>query len=537
MEETRPLLVERRPDIVEPAAGEYSSSSTTTTTAVLLLATFVTFTGSFDSGCASGYSSAAESGIREDLGLTTAQVCPLTTPLNYLLPPTLLCFRFNIHVWSNVGCHRKWQNSRSHWPKKVLMQSIWLCDIFYVMGWLAILFAKGVWWLDFGRLTMGFGVGIHTYVASVYVAEITPKKIRGGFTAANMLVLCFGVSLMFFMGNVLTWRTMAIIGLVPCFVQSVGMFFIPESPRWLKKKKKINRNRGGSLAPSPNKLYRLCACAHTRRSLRILNRRCKCTQAKIGREKELENTLRRLRGKNADIFSEMAEIKDYTETFEQLSKTSILNLFERRYAHPLTIGVGIMLLQQFGGSNGILYYASSIFEAAGCSASVGTTAMAIIQIPFTALNVILVDKSGRRPLLMVSAAGTCLGNILVGLGFLFQGFQYSSELCAILVLSGILIYMASYSAGMNATPYTLMSEIFPVNIRGSAGSLVIFTNWFTAWIVSYSFNFLFDWSPPGVFFIFAAICGSTILFVAKLVPETKGRSLEEIQASMTHLLQ
>ncbi|KAI8555795.1 hypothetical protein RHMOL_Rhmol05G0201700 [Rhododendron molle] len=431
MEETRPLLVERRPDIVEPAAGEYSSSSTTTTTAVLLLATFVTFTGSFDSGCASGYSSAAESGIREDLGLTTAQYSVFAS-----------IFTFGAMLGATVS------------------------------GKIADLIGRRK--------------------ASVYVAEITPKKIRGGFTAANMLVLCFGVSLMFFMGNVLTWRTMAIIGLVPCFVQSVGMFFIPESPRWL---------------------------------------------AKIGREKELENTLRRLRGKNADIFSEMAEIKDYTETFEQLSKTSILNLFERRYAHPLTIGVGIMLLQQFGGSNGILYYASSIFEAAGCSASVGTTAMAIIQIPFTALNVILVDKSGRRPLLMVSAAGTCLGNILVGLGFLFQGFQYSSELCAILVLSGILIYMASYSAGMNATPYTLMSEIFPVNIRGSAGSLVIFTNWFTAWIVSYSFNFLFDWSPPGVFFIFAAICGSTILFVAKLVPETKGRSLEEIQASMTHLLQ
>ncbi|XP_058216483.1 sugar transporter ERD6-like 5 isoform X9 [Rhododendron vialii] len=357
---------------------------------------------------------------------------------------------------------------------------------------LLIITLQGVWWLDFGRLTVGFGAGIQSYVASVYVAEITPKKIRGGFTAANMLVLCFGISLMFFMGNVLTWRTMAIIGLVPCFVQSVGMFFIPESPRWL---------------------------------------------AKIGREKELENTLRSLRGKNADIFSEMTEIRDYTKTFEQLSKTSILNLFERRYAHQLTIGVGIMLLQQFGGSNGILYYASSIFEAAGCSASVGTTTMAIIQIPFTALNVLLVDRSGRRPLLMVSAAGTCLGNILVGLGFLFQGFQYSSELCAILVLSGILIYSASFTAGMNATPYILMSEIFPVNIRGSAGSLVIFANWFTAWIVSYSFNFLFDWSSPGVFFIFAAICGSTILFVAKLVPETKGRSLEEIQASMTHLLQ
>ncbi|XP_058216478.1 sugar transporter ERD6-like 5 isoform X5 [Rhododendron vialii] len=449
MEETRPLLVERRPDIVEPAASEYSSS--TTTTAVLRLAAFVTFTSSFDSGCAIGYSSAAESGIREDLGLTTAQYSVFAS-----------IFTFGAMLGATVSGKIADLIGRK--------KSIWLCDIFYVMGWLAILFAK----------------------ASVYVAEITPKKIRGGFTAANMLVLCFGISLMFFMGNVLTWRTMAIIGLVPCFVQSVGMFFIPESPRWL---------------------------------------------AKIGREKELENTLRSLRGKNADIFSEMTEIRDYTKTFEQLSKTSILNLFERRYAHQLTIGVGIMLLQQFGGSNGILYYASSIFEAAGCSASVGTTTMAIIQIPFTALNVLLVDRSGRRPLLMVSAAGTCLGNILVGLGFLFQGFQYSSELCAILVLSGILIYSASFTAGMNATPYILMSEIFPVNIRGSAGSLVIFANWFTAWIVSYSFNFLFDWSSPGVFFIFAAICGSTILFVAKLVPETKGRSLEEIQASMTHLLQ
>ncbi|XP_058216480.1 sugar transporter ERD6-like 5 isoform X7 [Rhododendron vialii] len=373
MEETRPLLVERRPDIVEPAASEYSSS--TTTTAVLRLAAFVTFTSSFDSGCAIGYSSAAESGIREDLGLTTAQYSVFAS-----------IFTFGAMLGATVSGKIADLIGRK--------KSIWLCDIFYVMGWLAILFAKGVWWLDFGRLTVGFGAGIQSYVASVYVAEITPKKIRGGFTAANMLVLCFGISLMFFMGNVLTWRTMAIIGLVPCFVQSVGMFFIPESPRWL---------------------------------------------AKIGREKELENTLRSLRGKNADIFSEMTEIRDYTKTFEQLSKTSILNLFERRYAHQLTIGVGIMLLQQFGGSNGILYYASSIFEAAGCSASVGTTTMAIIQIPFTALNVLLVDRSGRRPLLMVSAAGTCLGNILVGLGFLFQGFQYSSELCAILVLSGILI--------------------------------------------------------------------------------------------------
>ncbi|KAF7143713.1 hypothetical protein RHSIM_Rhsim05G0145500 [Rhododendron simsii] len=475
MEETRPLLVERRLDNADGSGHinrSSESSSTTTITAVLLLATFVAIFGSIGSGCASGYSSAAESGIRDDLGLTSAQYSVFAS-----------IFTVGAMVGATVSGKIADLIGRRG--------AIWLSDIFSIMGWLAILFAKGIWWLDLGRLALGFGAGILTYGASIYVAEITPKKIRGGFTAANMLMVCGGISLMFFIGNILTWRNLAIFGLVPCLVQSVGLFFIPESPRWL---------------------------------------------AKIGREKELEDTIQHLRGKKADIYLEVAEIRDYTKTFDQLFKTSILNLFERTYAHPLTIGVGLVLLVQFGGNNGILCYASSIFEAAGCSVSVGTTAMAIIQIPFTALNVFIVDKSGRRSLLMVSAAGTCLGNILVGLGFLFQGFNYSSELCAILVSCGILVYFASCAAGMNATPFVLMSEIFPVNIRGSAGSLVTFVYWFTAWIVSYSFTFLFDWSSPGVFFMFAAVCGSTILFVAKLVPETKGRSLEGIQASMTHVL-
>ncbi|KAL7259442.1 hypothetical protein ACSBR1_005361 [Camellia fascicularis] len=464
------LLGEEMADI--NGSGDVGNSSSSTTT-VLLLGTFVAVSGLFASGCAGGYSSPAESGIMEDLGLSSTEYSVFASIMTV---GGMLGAVVSGKIADLIGRRG----------------AMWFSDIFVTMGWLAILLAEGAWSLDLGRLSLGFGLGILQYAAVVYIAEITPKNSRGGFTAANSMMICGGVSFMFFIGNIFTWRTLAIFGMIPCLVQFLGLFFIPESPRWL---------------------------------------------AKIGREKELEDTIRRLRGKNVDIYAEVAMIKEYTKTFQQLSTANILTLFERRYAHPLIIGVGLMLLQQFGGTNGILYYASSIFEAAGCSASVGTTAMAIIQIPFTALCVFLMDKSGRRPLLMVCAAGTCLGNFLVGLAFLLKDLHHSMELSAALVLSGILVYSVSFSLGVNGTPWVLMAEIFPINIRGSAGSLVTFANWFSSWIVSYSFNFLFEWSSTGIFVMFATICGSLVLFVAKLVPETKGRSLEEIQASMTHLLQ
>ncbi|XP_058090510.1 sugar transporter ERD6-like 5 isoform X4 [Magnolia sinica] len=436
---------------------------------VVVISTLVAVSGSYVFGSAVGYSSPAELGIMNDLGLSLAQYSLFGSILTI---GAMIGAIMSGHIADFIGRRG----------------AMGISDIFCLAGWLAIFFSKAAWLLNLGRLSVGYGIGLLSYVVPVYIAEITPKNLRGGFTTVNQLMICCGVSLTFLLGTVVRWRILALIGIIPCLVQLLGLFFIPESPRWL---------------------------------------------AKMGKQNEFESALRILRGKDADISHEVDEIRDYMETIQSLQEARILDLFQRKYAHSVIVGVGLMVLQQFGGVNGIAFYASAIFVSAGFSSgSIGTIAMAAVQIPMTTLGVLLMDKSGRRPLLMVSAAGTCLGCFLVGVSFVLKDHEWLKALIPSVALVGVLVYTGSFSLGMGGIPWVIMSEIFPINMKGSAGSLVTLVNWLGSWIISYTFNFLLNWSSAGTFFIFASICGVTVLFVAKLVPETKNRTLEEIQASM-----
>uniref|UniRef100_A0A164SIM6 Major facilitator superfamily (MFS) profile domain-containing protein n=1 Tax=Daucus carota subsp. sativus TaxID=79200 RepID=A0A164SIM6_DAUCS len=338
-----------------------------------------------------------------------------------------------------------------------LAQAMRMSAAFCIAGWLAVYLSMEALLLDIGRFLTGYGIGVFSFV----------------------LMIVIGASLAFLMGTMLSWRNLAITGLVPCIALLVGLFFIPESPRWL---------------------------------------------AKVGLEKEFEVALRRLRGKDADVSAEAAEIK---------AKGEVLCKFSIPIDCGVQIAVGLMVFQQIGGINGVGFYASETFVAAGMSSgNTGTIAYALIQVPITIVGALLMDRSGRRPLLMVSATGTFLGSFLTGTAFLLEGQTLLLDWVPTLAVSGVLIYIASFSIGMGAVPWVIMSEIFPIHIKGIAGSLVVLVNWLGAWAVSYTFNFLMSWSSTGTFFVFSGSCALTVLFVAKVVPETKGKTLEEIQSSI-----
>ncbi|XP_068661174.1 sugar transporter ERD6-like 16 [Aristolochia californica] len=436
---------------------------------MVLLSTFVAVCGSFEFGICMGYSAPTQADIREDLGLSLAE---------YSL------FGSIVTIGAMIGAVTSGRIADFAGRKGAMGMSAICC----LVGWLAVYFSQGALSLDIGRFCTGYGIGVLSYVVPVFIAEITPKNLRGGLTTINQLMICTGVSVAFIIGTIVPWRLLALTGLIPSVILLIGLCFIPESPRWL---------------------------------------------AKVGRQKDFEVALRRLRGKDADISNEAAEIKDYIETLENLPKGKILDLFNRRYARSVIVGVGLMIFQQFGGINGILFYASETFVSAGFSSGkLGTIAMGCVQIPITALGALLMDKSGRRPLLMFSSTGTCLGCLLTGTSLYLKAHGMLLGWVPILALSGILLFLGSFSLGMGAVPWVMMSEIFPINIKGIAGSLVTSVNWFGSWAVSFTFNFLMSWSSPGTLFLYAAVSAIAVVFVAKVVPETKGRTLEEIQADM-----
>ncbi|CAF2144315.1 unnamed protein product [Brassica rapa] len=439
-------------------------------TACVIFSTFLTVCGSFSFGVAIGYTSGAEIGMIKDMDLSIAEFsafgsfCTLGGTFGALLSGKMAI------VLGRRG-------------------TMWVADILCVIGWLCIAFAKDVLWLNIGRISSGIGIGLISYVVvPVYIAEITPKHVRGTCTFSTQLLQNAGLAMVYFLGNFISWRMMALLGALPCVIQGIGLFFIPESPRWL---------------------------------------------AKVGADKELENSLLRLRGKDVDISREASEIQVMTKMLESDSKSSFSNLFQRKYRHTLVVGVGLMLIQQFSGSTAVFSYASTIIRKAGFSVAIGSTLLAIFMVPKAMIGVIFVDKWGRRPLLLTSACGMSITCMFIGLAFtLQQKMHLLSEVTPVLTFICVTLYLAAYAIGVGGLPWVIMSEIFPMNMKVTAGSLVTLASWSSSSIVTYAFNFLFEWSTRGTFYIFGAIAGAALVFIWLFVPETKGLSLEEIQTSL-----
>lgn len=465
----KPLILGEKIVVINDDNETDQDQESTGSIGMVLLCTIVAVCGSFEFGSCVGYSAPTQSAIREDLNLSIAE---------YSMFGSILT------IGAMLGAITSGRIADFIGRKGAMRMSACFC----IAGWLAVFFSRGPFSLDVGRILTGYGIGVFSYVVPIFIAEIAPKNLRGGLTTLNQLMIVTGSSTAFLIGSVITWRGLALTGLVPCIFLLVGLCFVPESPRWL---------------------------------------------AKVGLQKEFRVALQKLRGKDADVTREAAEIQVYLENLQALPKAKLLNLFESKYIRSVIIGVALMVFQQFGGINGIGFYASETFASAGLSsAKIGTIAYACIQIPITMLGAILMDKSGRRPLMMISSTGTFLGSFLAGTSFFLKGQGLLLEWVPILTIAGVLIYVSAFSIGMGAVPWVIMSEIFPINIKGIAGSLVVLVNWSGAWAVSFTFNFLMDWSSSGTFLVYSGFSVLTVLYVAKFVPETKGKTLEEIQKSI-----
>uniref|UniRef100_A0A1J3GUW2 Sugar transporter ERD6 n=2 Tax=Noccaea caerulescens TaxID=107243 RepID=A0A1J3GUW2_NOCCA len=462
------LPSKRHPNHNESKKHQNEDDKCSVTSSVCLI-TFIVVTGSFCVGCGVGYSSVAQHGIVSELSLSVAEYSMFGSMLTL---GGLIGAVFSGKISDVLG-------------RKRTMLS---CEVFCAIGWLCIAMAQDALWLDCGRLLLGIGVGIFSYVIPVYIAEIAPKHVRGSFVFANQLLQNCGLSLFFIIGNFISWRILSIVGMVPCVLHVIGLFFIPESPRWL---------------------------------------------AKCGRDKECRAALQQLRGHDVDISIEANAIRDTMEFSKQSGETHIMELFQKRYVYPLIIGVGLMLLQQLSGSSGVIYYASSLYERGGFPSAIGTSVMATIMIPKAMIGTIIVDKIGRRTLLMASCAGMGLFSLLLSVSYSFQSFGVLPQLTPIFTCISILGYVISYALGMGGLPWIIMSEIFPMNVKVSAGTLVTVTNWACGWIITFTFNFLMQWNAAGTFLFFSTVSAMSIMFIYFLVPETKGRSLEEIQTLLS----
>jgi sugar porter (SP) family MFS transporter len=333
------------------------------------------------------------------------------------------------------------------------------------------------------RFVGGIAIGVASMLSPLYIAEISPAHIRGRLVSLNQLAIVTGILLAFLVNWMLSdfgtdsWRWMFAAAAVPSILFVLSLLFVPESPRWLIGKDRIPAAR---------------------------------------------EILTHLHGARA-ADQQVAEIRK-TLSSEREAKTQI---YQRKFRLPLFIAISLAILQQITGINTILYYGSIIFAeyagSANSSAIGANTIVGAINLICTILALWLIDKLGRKTLLMLASLGMCASLVLLGMAF-------QMKLSTPLILICVLFYVAFFAVGLGPGVWVLMSEIFPTNIRGRAMSVATIALWSACTLISFTFLSLVNAvGISGTFWLYSFICLLTFILVWRIVPETKGKSLEEIE--------
>lgn len=341
--------------------------------------------------------------------------------------------------------------------------------------------------LAVGRIIVGFGIGLSSSGVPVYISEVAPADARGWQVSLFQLAITVGILLAYLVDYAFAasqgWRWMFGLAVVPAAIFGAGMFFLPESPRWLLRK---------------------------------------------GRAETARAMLVRIRAKPS-VDDEFREIEMSVTKAPESGHFS--DLFAASLRPALVVGIGLAIFQQITGINTVIYYAPLIIQKAGISSASGailaTAGIGAVNVLMTILSMWLIDRAGRRPLLLIGIAGMAI--TLGLLGYVFRASQQSTGMAWIAVIS-MMAYVGSFAISLGPIFWLLISEIYPLKIRNSAEGVAATFNWGANLLVTLTFLTLLEMLGPSTTFCVYGLCAIAAgIFSYYFVPETKGRTLEEIE--------
>ncbi|KAH7295706.1 hypothetical protein KP509_27G061700 [Ceratopteris richardii] len=340
-----------------------------------------------------------------------------------------------------------------------------------------------------GRLLVGVGLGISGPVTALYVTEISPTAVRGTFGSLAQIANCIGILGALVMGLPVAtipgwWRKCFWIATMPAALLAIGMEFCSESPRWLFKSSR--------LADAEHEIERLWGAAYV-----------KCALSEL------------IRG----------------EKHEEDEPATFADLLSDRYRKVVIIGAALFAFQQLAGINAVFYFSSTVFRSAGITSDlVASVSVGVVNLLASIIAACLMDSQGRRNLLIWSFTGMF---IALAVQAIVGSISALSSLQKTVSLSGTLMYVLSFALGVGPVPALLLPEIFPNRIRAKAMAVSMCVHWVANCFVGLMFLHLLErFGAPSLYSFFALVCCMAVLFVRRNVMETKGKSLEEIEAAL-----
>ncbi|HEV2636011.1 MAG TPA: sugar porter family MFS transporter [Actinocrinis sp.] len=360
--------------------------------------------------------------------------------------------------------------------------------VVFAAGVLLAAFSPGYPVLLLARVVIGIAVGSASMVVPLYIGEVAPPRIRGALVSFNQLAITLGILASYLVDYGLAssqnWRLMFGLATIPAIAMFVGMLFQTESPHWL-----IGR----------------------------------------GRDDEARAILRLSRD-GGDIDAEIAEVRELSR-----QPSTARDLLHPKIRPALTIGIALAVFQQITGINTIIYYAPTLLSSAGfghSAALLANVGNGVVNVGMTVVAIRLLDRTGRRPLLLAGTAGMAVGMVTVASTFLIGGSHLHGA-GAYVAIAGLLIYTGSFAVGLGPVFWLLISEIYPVRIRGRAMSVAAIANWAANFAVTVSFlTLLAAVGDAGTFFLFGFLTLLALGYFYRKVPETRNRTLPEIERDL-----